>query len=99
MVRLQLTEEIFPPAVETVSRPEGSLRLMRESAFLSRTTPFLIQEILGGGIPVAEQVKVTGYVSLTVYTRSSRGKVIIGTTDIKKTKYHYFSYIHTLMSV
>ena len=84
MVRLRLTEEIFPPVVETVSGSEGSLRLMRESAFLSRTTPFLIQVILGGGIPVAEQVKVTGSVSLTVYTRPSRGKGIIGATEYQE---------------
>ena len=81
MVRLRLTKEIIPLAVGTVSGSDGLLRLMRESTFLSRTTPFLIQVILGGGIPVAEQVKVTGYVSLTVYTRPSGGKVIFGTTE------------------
>ena len=84
MVRVQLTEEIFPPAVGTVSGPEGLLRLIRESTFLSRVTPFLIQEILGGGIPVAEQVKVTGSVSFTVYTRSSGRKVIFGTTEYQR---------------
>ena len=81
MFRLRLTEKIFPPAVETVSGSEGSLRLMRESTLSFRTTSFLIQVISGGGIPVAEQVKVTGSVSLTVYTRPSGGKVIIGTTE------------------
>ena len=77
MVRLRLTEEIFPPPVGTVS---GSLKLMRESTFPSRTAPFLIQVISGGGIPVAEQVKVTGSVSLTVYTRPSGGKVMLNIT-------------------
>ena len=81
MVRLRLTEEIFPPAVGTVSGPERLLRLMRESALSFRTTPFLIQVISGGGIPVAEQLKVTGLVSFTVYTKPSRGKVIFGTTE------------------
>ena len=80
MVRLRLTEEIFPPAVETVSGLEGLLRLMRESTLASRTTPLLIQVISGGGIPVAEQVKVTGYVSLIVYVKPSTGKVMLGTT-------------------
>ena len=84
MVRVQLTEEIFPPAVGTVSGPEGLPRLIRESTFPSRTTPFLIQEISGGGIPVAEQVKVTGSVSLTVYTRPSSGKVTFGTTEYQE---------------
>ena len=46
--------------------------------------PFLIQVISGGEIPVAEQVKVTGSVSLTVYTRSSGGKVIFGTTEYQE---------------
>ena len=47
----------------------------------SNGAPFLIQVISGGGIPVAEQVKVTGYVSLTVYVKpSSTGKVTLGTT-------------------
>ena len=81
MVRLRLTKEIFPPAVETASGSEGLLRLMRESTFLSKITPFLIQVISGGGIPVAKQVKVTGYVLLTVYTRPFGGKVIFGTTE------------------
>ena len=44
-------------------------------------TPFLIQLISGGGIPVAEQVKTTGSVSFTVYVKSvSRGKVMLGMT-------------------
>ena len=77
MVRVRLTEEIFPPGVGTVS---GSLKLMRESTFLSRVTPSLIQEISGGGIPVAEQVKVTESFSLTVYTRPSGGKVMLNMT-------------------
>ena len=82
MVRLRLTEEIFPPGVGTGTESEGLPRLIRESTFPSRTTPFLIQVILGGGgIPVAEQVNVTGSVSFTVYTRPSRGKVIFGTTE------------------
>ena len=81
MVRLRLTEVIFPPAVGTVSGLEGLPRLIRESTFPSRTTPFLIQVISGGGIPVAEQVKVTGSVSFTVYIRPSGGKVIFGTTE------------------
>ena len=84
MVRLQLTEEIFPPAVGTVSGSDGLPRLIRESTFPPRTAPFLIQEISGGGIPVAEQVKVTGPVSLTVYTRPSGGKVIFGTTEYQR---------------
>ena len=43
--------------------------------------PFLIQVISGGGIPVAEQVKVTGSFSFTVYVKpSSTGKVILGMT-------------------
>ena len=57
---------------------------MRESTFLSRVRPFLIQEILGGGMPVAEQVKVTGSVSLAVYTRPSSGKVIFETTEYQE---------------
>ena len=81
MVRLRLTEEIFPPAVGTVSGPERLLRLIRGSTFPSRTTPFLIQVISGGGIPVAEQVKVTGSFSFTVYVKpSSTGKVMLGMT-------------------
>ena len=44
-------------------------------------TPFLIQLISGGGIPVAEQVKTTDSVSFTVYVKSiSRGKVMLGMT-------------------
>ena len=81
MVRLRLTEEIFPPGVGTVSGSEGLPRLMCESTFPFRTTPFLIQVISGGGIPVAEQVKVTGSVSLTVYTKPSGRKVTFGITD------------------
>ena len=77
MVRLRLTEVIFPPPVRTVS---GLLKLMREPTFLSRVTPFLIQVISGGGIPVAEQVKVTGSFSFTVYTRPSGGKVMLNMT-------------------
>ena len=81
MARIRLTEKLFPPAVETVSGSEGLLRLMRESALPSRTTPFLIQVISGGGIPVAEQVKVTGSVSFTVYVKlSSTGNVMLGVT-------------------
>ena len=46
--------------------------------------PFLIQVISGGGIPVAEQVKVTGSVSFTTYLKlSSRGKVMLGMTEGK----------------
>ena len=42
---------------------------------------FLIQVISGGGIPVAEQVKVTGSFSFTVYVKpSSTGKVMLGMT-------------------
>ena len=82
MVRVRLTEEIFPPAVETISGSEGLLRLMRESTLSFRTTPFLIQVISGGGIPVAEQVKVAGLPSFTVYVKpSSTGKVMFGTTE------------------
>ena len=81
MVRLRLTEEIFPPAVGTGSGSEGLLRLMRESTLSFRTAPFLIQVTSGGGIPVAEQVKVTGSSSLTVYVKpSSTGKVMLGMT-------------------
>ena len=47
----------------------------------SNGAPFLIQVISGGGIPVAEQVKVTGSFSFTVYVKpSSTGKVMLGTT-------------------
>ena len=84
MVRLRLTEEIFPPGVGTGTESEGLPRLIRESTFPSRTTPFLIQVISGGGIPVAEQVKVTGLFSFTVYVNpSSRGKVMLGMTEGK----------------
>ena len=55
----------------------GSLRVIRT---LSNGAPFLIQVISGGGIPVAEQVKVTGSVSLTVYMKPSKGKVMLGMT-------------------
>ena len=45
------------------------------------SAPFLIQVISGGGIPVAEQVKVTGSFSFTVYVKpSSTGKVMLGMT-------------------
>ena len=81
MVRLRLTAKIFPPPVGTGSGSDGLLRLMRESTFSFRTTPFLIQVISGGGIPVAEQVKVTGSFSFTVYVKpSSTGKVMLGMT-------------------
>ena len=47
----------------------------------SNGAPFLIQVISGGGIPVAEQVKITGSISFTVYVKpSSTGKVILGMT-------------------
>ena len=46
----------------------------------SNGAPFLIQVISGDGIPVAEQVKVTGSPSFTVYTRPSTGKVMLGMT-------------------
>ena len=47
----------------------------------SNGTPFLIQVISGGEIPVAEQVKVTGSFSFTVYVKlSSTGKVMLGMT-------------------
>ena len=47
----------------------------------SNGAPFLIQVISGSGIPVAEQVKVTGYVSFTVYVKPlSAGKVMLGMT-------------------
>ena len=47
----------------------------------SNGAPFLIQVISGGGIPVAEQVKVTGSFSFTVYVKpSSTGKVMLGRT-------------------
>ena len=82
MVRVRLTEEIFPAGVGTVSRSEGLLRLICESTLSFRTTPFLIQVISGGGIPVAEQVKFTGLPSFTVYVKpSSTGKVMFGTTE------------------
>ena len=45
----------------------GSLRVTRV-LLSSNAALFLIQVISGGGIPVAEQVKVTGSVSFTVYT-------------------------------
>ena len=81
MVRVRLTEEIFPPGVGTGSGSEGLPRLIRESTLSFRTTPFLIQVISGGGIPVAEQVKVIGRVSFTVYVKpSSTGKVMLGMT-------------------
>ena len=48
---------------------------------LSNGVPFLIQVISGGGIPVAEQVKVTGSFSFTVYVKPSfTGKVMLGMT-------------------
>ena len=60
----------------------GSLRVTRE---LLNGTPFLIQVISGGGIPVAEQVKITGSVSFTVYLKpSSRGKVMLGMTGAEQ---------------
>ena len=47
----------------------------------SNSASFLIQVISGGGIPVAEQVKVTGSFSFTVYVKPlSRGKVMLGMT-------------------
>ena len=58
----------------------GSLRVTRVLLW-SNGAPFFIQVISGGGIPVAEQVKVTGYVSLTVYVKpSSTGNVMLGMT-------------------
>ena len=58
----------------------GSLRVTRVLLW-SNGTPFLIQVISGGGIPVAEHVKVTGSFSFTVYVKlSSTGKVMLGTT-------------------
>ena len=46
----------------------------------SNGVPFLIQVISDGGILVAEQVKVTGSSSFTVYVKLSTGKVILGMT-------------------
>ena len=84
MVRVRLTVEILPPGVKTGSGSDGLPRLMCESTLSSRTTPFLIQVISGGGIPVAVQVKVTGSFSFTVYVNpSSRGKVMLGMTEGK----------------
>ena len=58
----------------------GSLRVTRVILW-SNGAPFLIQVISGGGIPVAEQVKVTGSFSFTVYVKpSSTGKVMLGMT-------------------
>ena len=58
----------------------GSLRVTRVLLW-SNGAPFLIQLILGGGIPVAEQVKVIGSFSFTVYVKpSSTGKVMLGMT-------------------
>ena len=54
--------------------------LLRVTRVLLNGTPFLIQVISGGGIPVAEQVKVTGSVSFTVYTVLSTGKMMFGIT-------------------
>ena len=54
--------------------------LLRVTRVLLNGTPFLIQVISGGGIPVAEQVKVTGSVSFTTYTVLSTGKVMLGIT-------------------
>ena len=77
-VRLRLTKEIFPSSVEKSS---GIVGLLRVTRVLLNGTPFLIQVISGGGIPVAEQVKVTGSVSFTVYVKLvSRGKVMLGMT-------------------
>ena len=61
----------------------GSLRVTRA---LLNGTPFLIQVISGGGIPVAEQVKVTGSISFTLYVKVlSGGKVMFGFTAWKRT--------------
>ena len=57
----------------------GSLRVTRVLLW-SNGAPFLIQVISGGGIPVAEQVKVTGSFSFTVYVKPSSGKVMLGMT-------------------
>ena len=57
----------------------GPLRVTR--VFLwSNSAPFFIQVISGGGIAVAEQVKVTGSFSFTVYVKPLRGKVMLGMT-------------------
>ena len=53
-------------------------------------TSFLIQVISGGGIPVAEQVKVTGSASFTVYVKVlSTGKVMFGMTAENDTSKMY----------
>ena len=71
---------MFPPSVGKNSGIVGSLRVTRVLLWLNGA-PFLIQVISGGGIPVAEQVKVTGSSSFTVYVKpSSTGKVMLGTT-------------------
>ena len=68
----------------------GLLRVTRASLNI---TPFLIQVISGGGIPVAEQVTVTGSVSFTVYVKVlSGGKVMLGITE--GTKQHDLSTLY-----
>ena len=59
----------------------GSLRVAR---VLLNGTPFLIQVIPGGGIPVDEQVKITGSVSFTLYLKPSSGKVMLGMTGAEQ---------------
>ena len=82
-VRLRLTRKIFPPSAGQSSGIVGSLRVTR---VILNDTPFLIQVISGGGIPVAEQVKVTGSASFTVYVKLlSRGRVMLGMTGGEQT--------------
>ena len=77
---------MFPPVVGNATGSEGLLRLIRGSTLLSKSTPFLIQVISGGGIPVAEQVKVTGSVSFAVYVKVlCGGKVTLEMTGGERT--------------
>ena len=60
--------------------------LLTVTRVLLNGTPFLIQVISGGGIPVAEQVKVTGSASFTVYMKVLfGGKVMLGMTGGEQT--------------
>ena len=64
--------------------------LLRVTRVLLNGTPFLVQVISGGGIPVAEQVKVTGSASFTVYVKVlSTGKVMFGITGESELKKMY----------
>ena len=58
----------------------------------SNGAPFLIQVISGGEIPVAEQVKVTGSFSFTVYVKLSfTGKTMLGMTGGDSNRHRLYS--------